>query len=233
MNQSLRTSAAHVFVDDITAPHLHADDFVHLSRSLRLRDGENVSASDGNGSWRLCVWRGDEQLDVIGDVITERNIGSQLTVALSPVKGDRTDVAVEKMTEIGIDHIIVLAPLQRSVVRWDEHKSAHNIERLGRIARAAAMQSRRVFLPRVVGPASLTAVLSGPGCAVADPAGTTDLGTLQTIVIGPEGGFDPSELHADTPCVSLGRSILRAETAAIVAATLMVAHRARQSDHTG
>jgi len=230
---SLRTSTAHVFVDDITQPSLTEDDFAHLSKSLRLRDGETVSTSDGNGSWRLCVWRNTQLLEVVSDVETQQRLDPQLAVAVSPVKGDRTDLAVEKMTEIGVDEIIVLAPVRRSVVRWDERKFAQNIDRLSRIARGAAMQSRRLYVSRVVGPVTLAELLKRPDVAVADPVGTTDVAAVHTIVIGPEGGFDPDEYTTDTPCVSLGASILRAETAAIVAATLMVAHRARRSDHTG
>lgn len=233
MNHSLRTSAAHVFVDDITKPVLLNEDVAHLSKSLRLRDGETVSVSDGRGSWRLCAWRNSEHLELLSDVATIQRLHPHISVAVSPVKGDRTDLAVEKMTEIGVDDIIVMAPLRRSVVRWDERKFAQNIERLSRIARGAAMQSRRVYLPQVVGPVLLTEVLSRSHVAVADPEGTTDVGSVQTIVIGPEGGFDPSEIPTDTRCVSLGESILRAETAAIVATTLMVAHRTRRSDHTG
>ncbi len=233
MKPLLRTSAAHVFVDDITQPSLTEDDFAHLSKSLRLRDGETVSTSDGNGSWRLCVWRNTQLLEVASDVETRQRLDPQLAIAVSPVKGDRTDLAVEKMTEIGVDEIIVLAPVRRSVVRWDERKFAQNIDRLSRIARGAAMQSRRLYVPRVVGPVTLAELLKRPDVAVADPVGTTDVAAVHTIVIGPEGGFDPDEYTADTPRVTLGASILRAETAAIVAATLMVAHRARRSDHTG
>lgn len=233
MNPALRNSSAHVFVDDITSPVLHHDDFSHLSKSLRLRDGEIVSASDGNGRWRTCTWRGGEALEATGEVVSESHPGSRLAVAVTVVKGDRTDFTVEKLTEIGIDHIMMLAPLRRSVVRWDDKKFASHVERLSRIARGAAMQSRRVFLPIVTGPHALADVLSQPHSAVADPAGSGDLSGVHCIVIGPEGGFDPEEVGANAQCVSLGESILRAETAAIVAGTLMVAHRARHSDHTG
>jgi 16S rRNA (uracil1498-N3)-methyltransferase len=233
MNQALRLSSAHVFVGDIAAPVLQPDDVAHLSKSLRLRDGETVSVSDGNGQWRTCVWRQSEVVEPIGDVVTESRRVPECAVALTVVKGDRTDLAVEKLTEIGIDHIMLLAPLRRSVVRWDDKKFASNIERLSRIARGASMQSRRVFLPRITGPHSLSDVLSLPHSAIADPEGTSDVSSVSTIVIGPEGGFDPDELVPESPRVSLGQNILRAETAAIVAATLMVAHRARRSDHTG
>jgi 16S rRNA (uracil1498-N3)-methyltransferase len=233
VNQSLRSSAAHVFVHDLVEPQLTRDDFIHLSKSLRLRDGEMVSVSDGCGSWRICVWRGTEILECVSEVERVVSHTPTLTIAVSPVKGDRTDFAVEKMVEIGIDRIIILSPVRRSVVKWDDRKSPHHMERLERIARGAAMQSRRVFLPQIVGPSTLGESLAGVRAAVADPSGSRSIDDVDTIAIGPEGGFDPSEYPENVPHVSLGDSILRAETAAVVAATLMVAHRARRTDHTG
>ncbi len=233
MNPLLRESSAHVFVDDISCPELHDDDLRHLTKSLRLKDGESVSVSDGAGKWRMCTFRTNAGLEIVGDLFTENVPMPELTIALSPVKSDRTDLAVEKMTEIGIDTVMVLSPLRRSVVRWDNEKARHHVERLSRIARNASMQSRRVFLPKIVGPISLKEALSLPDAAVADPEGDVDIAQCSVVVIGPEGGFDAEERESAPVLVGLGGSVLRAETAAIVAATLMVAHRGRHSDHTG
>ena len=233
MHPLLRQSSAHVFVDNIDQPFLHDADESHLRKSLRLRVGEPVTVSDGAGTWRLCTWNGSHYLEVAGDIHREAVPSQQLSVAVAPVKGDRTDLAIEKLTEVGIDRIIVLAPLRRSVVRWDDKKTQHHVDRLTRIVRGAAMQSRRVFVPQVVGPMSLSAVALLPGAYFAEPGGLAPVGSCQTIVIGPEGGFDDDELTLAQGTVDLGPAILRAETAAIVAATLMVAHRGRLSDHTG
>jgi 16S rRNA (uracil1498-N3)-methyltransferase len=142
---------------------------------------------------------------------------------VSPVKGDRTDFVVEKLVEVGVDHIVLLAPVERSVVRWAANKVDHVMERYSRIARAAAMQSRRVFLPTVSGPTPL-ASLAHAGAAVAEPGGTADWGDVTTMIIGPEGGFTASEIAGIPSAVHLGPTILRAETAAIVGAARMVAH---------
>ena len=233
VNRLLRQSSAHVFVSDIAQPVLEDSDEAHLRKSLRLREGEPVTASDGAGSWRLCTWTGSHVLDVAGEIQHEMAPQPALTVAISPVKGDRTDYAVEKLTEVGIDHIVVLSPVRRSVVRWDDKKARNNLERWERIVRAAAMQSRRVFLPRVSGPLSLSDAAAMPHAYVAEPGGSMPIGACETIVIGPEGGFDDDELTLAKGTVDLGPAILRAETAAIVAATLMVAHRGHLSDHTG
>lgn len=225
MNPALRGSSAHVFVADVALPALTSDDAHHLSRVLRLKDGEPVTCSDGIGSWRECEWR-DGSVVPTGDVVTETASTPALTVAVAPVKGDRTDLVMEKLVEIGVDAIVVLAPVERSVVRWSGDKTSQVMDRYGRIVRAAAMQSRRVHLPVLTGPMPLSALLSA-GAAVAEPGGDADWSTVTTVVIGPEGGFSPSEIEPATIRVDLGPAILRAETAAMVAAARMVAHRGR------
>lgn len=222
MNHSLRTSSAHVFVANLDAPVLDGDDQKHLAKVLRLRDGETVSCSDGAGSWRLCTWN-NASLHPVGDVIVEVAPTPTLTVAVSPVKGDKTDLVIEKLVEIGVDSIVLLAPVERSVVRWASDKVDHVVGRYRRIARAAAMQSRRVFLPTISGPVGLETVLAD-SAAVAEPGGESPWQSVTTVVIGPEGGFTERELASATHRVDLGPHVLRAETAAIVAATRMVAH---------
>ena len=222
MNPLLRDSAAHVFVADLVAPHLSADDVHHLKKVLRLRDGERVSCSDGKGQWRVCTWSSDS-LKVSGDIVVEPTPATSLCVAVAPVKGDRTDLVVEKLVEIGVDTIAILAPLERSVVRWAQDKVSHVMDRYQRIATAAAMQSRRVFLPEVIGPVSLSS-LGAHQVALAEPGGTAEWSQVTTVVIGPEGGFSDKELGSAPITIDLGPNILRAETAAIVAAAQMVAH---------
>jgi len=235
---ALRDSVAHVFVDDLAAPTLSDDDQHHLARVLRVRDGESVSASNGRGGWRLCQWR-DGGLHGESDVHHVAAPTPRLGVAFVPVKGDRPEWAVQKLTEIGVDDIIVLAPTRRAVVRWGDDK---HLRKLQVVAREAAMQSRRVWLPTVTGLVSLAEVCARPGAAVADPAGEPfDAGTRDSaardasapspatslIIIGPEGGFDADELTPSVRRVSLGDTILRAETATLVAATLLANLRNR------
>jgi 16S rRNA (uracil1498-N3)-methyltransferase len=235
---ALRDSVAHVFVDDLTALTLSDDDQHHLARVLRVRDGESVSASDGRGGWRLCQWR-DGRLHPTGDVQHVAAPTPRLGVAFVPVKGDRPEWAVQKLTEIGIDDIIVLVPTRRAVVRWGDAK---HLRKLQVVAREAAMQSRRVWLPTISGPVSLAEVCARPGAAVADPAGeplnaeplnsaardaSAPSPATSLIIIGPEGGFDADELTPSVHRVSLGDTILRAETATLVAATLLATLRNR------
>jgi 16S rRNA (uracil1498-N3)-methyltransferase len=224
---ALRDSVAHVFVDDLAAPILSDDDQHHLARVLRVRDGESVSASDGRGGWRLCQWR-DGGLHPTGDVQHVAAPTPRLGVAFVPVKGDRPEWVVQKLTEIGIDDIVVLAPTRRAVVRWGDDK---HLRKLQVVAREAAMQSRRVWLPTVTGPVSLAEVCALPGAAVADPAGEPLIAepspATSLIIIGPEGGFDADEIAPTVRRVSLGDTVLRAETATLVAATLLASLRNR------
>ena len=219
----MRHSAAHVFVDQLDLPVLGDDDQHHLGRVLRLRDGESVTASDGRGQWRACVWR-DGALEVAGEVVASAPPSVRCAVAFTPVKGDRNEWAVQKLTEIGIDEIVILAPTQYSVVRWSD--ADKQLRKLRVVAREAAMQSRRVWLPNIVGLAALHEVCAGDGAAVADPDGVALHAGVSLVVVGPEGGFAEEELPAGVPRVQLGDTILRAETATLVAATLLVARRA-------
>lgn len=231
MNRALRRSAAHVFVPDAASPVLSVEDSHHLSGVLRLRAGEPVTCADGRGAWRECAWTGSG-LDPRGPVELAAAPSPSITVAISPVKGDRTDMVVEKLVEIGVDRIVVLAPLARSVVRWDPERAASAMARLGRIARAAAMQSRRVHLPVIAGPVPLADVCLA-GAAIAEPGGGVPPERVTTLVVGPEGGFAPEELALAPALVDLGPTVLRAETAAIAGAVRMVAHRTVSLGHTG
>lgn len=224
-DETLRRSSAHVFVDDVAHPVLASDDAHHLARVLRLRDGEPVTCSDGRGRWRSCTW-------VAGGLTARENVievaapSARLSVGIAPVRGDGTEDAVTKLVEVGIDEIVILAPLEHSVVRWDADRAAVHIERLGRLVRTAAMQSRRVHLPTIRGPVPLEDVLAGEGVALAEPGGDTVWDGVTAVVVGPEGGFSPAEVARAARTVSMGSSILRAGTAAVAAGVRLAAlHR--------
>ena len=222
MIDALRHSAAHVFVQSIDVPELTTDDRHHLERVLRLRDDEIVTCSDGRGAWRTCRWN-KSTLIVDGDVFREEPPTPTLTVGVVPVKGDRTDLVIEKLVEIGIDRIMILAPVERSVVRWTSDKIPKVFERYQRIIRSASMQSRRVFVPELIGPITLAEALAD-GAAVAEPGGRASHGDVTTLLIGPEGGFSAVEVAQASQTLDLGPTVLRAETAAMVGAARMVAH---------
>jgi 16S rRNA (uracil1498-N3)-methyltransferase len=215
-----RRAAAHVFVDQLTDPVLDDDDAHHLTRVLRLRDGERVTASDGRGRWRECRFDG-RGLIAEGDIESEsRVVGVTVLFALS--KGDKPETAVQKLTELGVARIVPFVA-ERSVVKWDDDKSQRNVERLRKVAREAAMQSRQVHLPLVddVQPSLAAAVALVGEVVLAEPDGTTLDASVSAIAVGPEGGFTPNELDGRRT-IALPGGILRAETAAVVAGALLV-----------
>jgi 16S rRNA (uracil1498-N3)-methyltransferase len=219
------TAAAHAFVDDLTYPVLSIGDRHHLERVLRLRAGAEVTVGDGKGSWRPC--RFGSELEPIGPVVTDPEPAPAIGVGFALVKGERPELVVQKLTELGVDRIVPFSA-GRSVVRWDAAKAARQHERLEVIAREAAMQCRRTWLPEVVPLATFADVVSAAGVALADlggePLGRGD----RFVLVGPEGGWTPEERTLGVRRVELASHVLRAETAAIAAAALLCAFRDRR-----
>ena len=132
---------------------------------------------------------------------------------------------MQKLTELGIDRIVPFRAA-RSVVQWDAAKAAKAVDRLRLVARAAAMQSHRPWLPEVTDVAVLTDLVGQPGVAMAERSAAVLGEAHTTVLVGPEGGWTDDELALPVPPVGLGGHVLRAETAAIAAGVLLVARRA-------
>jgi len=227
----------HVFVSDLETLVIDSEDRHHLGRALRLRDGDRLTASDGVGAWRSCLFRsGDgEPLVAAGETVVTAAPRPRLTICFALVKGSKPELVVQKLTELGIDRIVAFTAA-RSVVRWDQTKAQRNAERLRRVAREAAMQSHRSWLPEVDALQCFSTVAAMPGAVRADMKGAAlsaaagdaadiNAAGIHTVLIGPEGGWDEGERAAVPGTVALGAHVLRAETAAIAAATLLASRR--------
>ena len=228
MIERLRRSAAHVFVDDIDSPEISDHDAHHLLRVLRIREGDEVSVSDGDGAWCVASISANGEVRVIAEVVHEAEPSWRVGVGFVPVKGEKPELAVQKLTEVGVDDIVVVTSVKRQVVKWEDDRREKNMERLTKVAREAAMQSRRTRLP-VLSVVSGVADLTRAGAAVAEPNGDPLTPADRFIVVGPEGGFTDDELAGFTNKVSLGDFVLRAETAAIVAGVMLTDLRGRAS----
>jgi 16S rRNA (uracil1498-N3)-methyltransferase len=215
----------HAFVVDLDHPELNAGDRHHLVRVLRLRPGDPVTISDGAGGWRMARFGTSGAIEPDGAIHHAPPPEPALAICFAPVKGERPEWTVQKLTEAGVDRIVSIVT-ERSVVRWDEERAARHLERLTFVAREAAMQSRRVWLPEVSGMATFAEVAALPGASLAERLGPPPSLALPTILVGPEGGWSPSELAADIPHVGLGPHVLRAETAAVAAGLLLAGLRA-------
>lgn len=234
-DERLRAAAALVYVADLAGPSCDDDDAHHLLDVLRLGDGASVAAGDGAGGFRLCRLvvpggrsrprRAGARLDPEGPIARQAAPppGEERTVAFGLVKGDRSEWAVQKLTEIGLDRIVPLLTA-RTVVRLDPAAATRRGERLRRVAREAAAQSRRTRLPDVAEPQPLGRFLAtAPPAAVAlaEPGGSPLAEATRCVVVGPEGGFSDDERSLAEPHVGLGPTVLRAETAAVVAGVLL------------
>ncbi len=162
-----------------------------------------------------------------------------VTVVLSPPKGDRLKWAVQKKPELGGDRTI-LVQTERSVRGWEDARAVKAMDRLRATAREAAMQSRQAFIMAVEDGGVLNRWLEAGGSSkvllweraelslrMALPPTPGDV----ALLIGPEGGFSEAEVavaeRSGANVASLGTNVLRTETAAVVAASLVLAHYGR------
>lgn len=224
-----------MFVADVHQPRLEPHDHHHVARVLRVRPGETVTVCDGRGSWRTCVLTSAGDLEASDDeIVVEQQSRPPITIAFGLTKSDKPEFVVQKLTELGVDHIVPVV-LEHSIVKWDVSKSARQHERFMAISREAAMQSRQVFLPMVHPVASdLDALMNGSVMAnqwgvvaVADPNGDVSVDQVSAVVIGPEGGVSPAEMNRFDHAVRLPGGILRAETAAVAAAVVLLHEASR------
>jgi 16S rRNA (uracil1498-N3)-methyltransferase len=215
-----------VLVDDLVAPVLRPDDAHHLARVLRVRPGDPIVLGDGAGGWRPA--RFGPSVEPTGAVERTAAPLPALGVAFALVKGDKPELVVQKLTELGIDYIVPFRAA-RSIVRWDEDKATKAAARLQAIARAATMQCHRPWLPAVEEVADVGSLLARDGVAMADRTGAPPGLAHPLVMVGPEGGWAPEELddarRAGVPRVAAGPHVLRAETAAVTMGSLLAALR--------
>lgn len=226
---------------------LAGDEGRHAADVARLRVGEALLLGDGAGGVASAVvtgvGRGELRLSV-DDRWTDPPPDPRLTVVQGLAKGDRGELAVQAMTEVGVDTIV---PWQaaRSVVRWHGERGGRALARWRAVAREAVKQSRRSRLPEVADPAgSVRAVLDRLSGAAAmlllheeadRPLADHPLPSSGEVVlvVGPEGGIAPEELAALSDAgavpVRLGRDVLRTSTAGVAALSVLSARLGRWS----
>jgi 16S rRNA (uracil1498-N3)-methyltransferase len=164
-----------------------------------------------------------------------------VAVAQALPKGDRGPLAVDLLTEAGVDVILPWAA-QRCVTRWHADRAERGVARWRATAREAAKQARRAWLPEVTplaGTAGLVREVEAAALAVLlDPAGPEPLpgvplpdGGQILVIVGPEGGVSPAEHAALTAAgaipASLGPTVLRTSTAGLVAASVLLSRCGR------
>ncbi len=227
---------------------LEGDDARHLAVVRRAAPGDAVRVSDGQGRIVDARLTAVKPASVTAEVVAETRLpapGPRVEVHQGLAKGDKVDDVIRHLVEMGVDGIVVFEA-GRSVARWDGPRRAAAAARWATIAREAAKQSHRAWLPTVSGPLSVAeAAASAAGerslGLVAHPGAGQRLAEVLRgtgvppdriwVVIGPEGGLSDDEVAtfaaAGAAPVSLGEQILRTETAAVVAAALVMHHAGR------
>jgi 16S rRNA (uracil1498-N3)-methyltransferase len=215
----------------------------HLAGSLRCREGDQITVvSDKGRRYRISLVEATTRRvsgRVIESLAEDRTPAVRVTLVQAVLKGDHMDAVVQKATELGV-HRIVPVITRRTVVRPKQDRSTRQIERWRIIALEAAQQSERLAVPQVDDVESLTDWVharSGDQSArwllgeretrryFRDELSSRSRAADAVIVVGPEGGFDAEELElarsAGYAVVSLGPTILRAETAGVAALTIL------------
>lgn len=233
------------FVDEVSSEiiTLDGEQARHISKSLRMKKGEEVVLCDGKGTDYACVIE-----DICDDLVTlklafttDTQSESNIKIALyqGVPKGDKLANVVQKCTELGVCsfHPVTMA---RSISRPDEKSAEKKVKRLNKIACEAAKQSRRGIVPEVFPFEDYSSAISKieaqkiilfyekGGENLKDILCRFKKGNITEIavIIGPEGGFEEAEVdfasERGAVIASLGKRILRTETAPIAAAANII-----------
>jgi len=227
-------------IRDNTA-ELRGDDARHLARVLRAEPGQQYEIADGAAAYlaEIADVHKDRIVFRVLEPLAAAALAARLTLAAALIKFDRFEWLVEKATEVGVASIIPVVSARSEKGLADA--APKRAERWRRIAHESAQQCRRLAPPEIAEPQALASVLAAdaafrflldeqPGApallsAIPPPAHRRPTDTI-ALLTGPEGGWAETERNAAIAAgwmpVSLGPLILRAETAAITAASLLL-----------
>ena len=236
---------------------LDPDEARHASRVLRLAEGDRVGVFDGNGTaatGRITSVSPAGVLVAITELAEPNEPRVDITLYQGLCKGDKLEIITQKCVELGVMRIAPVC-FKRSDVRINENKASEGAraQRLAKIAREAAKQCGRAYVPAIAEPVTFDEMLRDIASGASNRAGEcvqprrvivpweketrgmrdalTNVGECGafSIVIGPEGGIEEDEIaalmHVGAITVSLGRRVLRTETAAIAAVAALMFFR--------
>ncbi|GAC1459642.1 MAG: 16S rRNA (uracil(1498)-N(3))-methyltransferase [Gemmatimonadaceae bacterium] len=210
----------------------------HVARVLRLRVGDTLTVFNGLGGDYAGTIEEIRRDTVLVSLLEHRDLEREspyrITLAQGISRGERMDWVVQKATELGVSRIEPIFT-EHSVVQLDERQASKKVQHWRSIAIAACEQSGRNRVPEIAIPVGLfellerntvsgAAFLLSPGAPLRI-ADITDAGTGATLLIGPEGGLAAAEQEAARKsgftAVRMGPRVLRTETAAVCALTLL------------
>ena len=223
--------------DDAATPaievQLDSDASHHIVRVLRSRKGASVVLFDGHGGEHRAVLSQVDKRRVTALVESfdpiDRESSLHVTLALGLSRGERMDFALQKATELGASALVPITTA-RSVVRLDSERAERRHSHWRQVIVSACEQSGRTRIPRLASPQSFSEWLDedllAPIRLVLDPqapplTAVCDEASEVLVAVGPEGGFDASELEQLSrrgfQRITLGPRVLRTETAAAAA----------------
>jgi 16S rRNA (uracil1498-N3)-methyltransferase len=216
----------------------------HAATVRRLAPGERADLTDGEGAVAECVVT-SVRAGALELAVRARRTDPvpqpAIVVAQALPKGDRGQLAVELLTEAGVDAVLAWQA-DRCVTRWHGERGERSLSRWQATAREAAKQSRRSRFPAVTGPYSTAALARRAASAalavVLDPAAVGSLTALPLpaageilLAVGPEGGMSPAETRLLTGAgavpAHLGPTVLRTSTAGVVAVSVLLSRCGR------
>lgn len=221
---------------------IEGEDVKHISKVLRCRVGEELEICDNDNNEYICeitnIDKSEVQLNIIDKVDIKRESDLKIKVYQGLPKGPKMEIILQKLTEVGVDEII-LVQTKRTVVKVEDKKEDKKIERWERIIYEAAKQSKRGKIPKLRGILSFKEALSDMNKndlniapyenertkSIKQAIKGQDINNIG-IFVGPEGGFEDTEINAieeiGGQSVSLGPRILRTETASLVASSIVL-----------
>jgi 16S rRNA (uracil1498-N3)-methyltransferase len=210
----------------------------HLSRVLRMKEGDAIILFDGKGGQypaRISAIRRASLLAITGDFeAIERESGLCLHLGIALSRGERMDWVVQKATELGVTSIAPLAT-ERTAVKLSAQREDKKLRHWQQIASSACEQCGRNRLPQIIPPQTLEQWLPGVRAdarlVLHHRAGNTHPGhlapTSAALLVGPEGGLSAAEIAsaelAGFRCLQLGPRVLRTETAPLAAIAILQA----------
>lgn len=221
---------------------IEGEDVKHISKVLRCRVGEELEICDNDNNEYICeitnIDKSQVELDILERVDIKRESDLKIKVYQGLPKGPKMEMILQKLTEVGVDEII-LVQTKRTVVKVDDKKEDKKIERWERIIYEAAKQSKRGKIPALKGVLTFKEALDDMSendfniapyenertKSIKQAIKGVDINNIG-IFVGPEGGFEDTEIEAieaiGGQSVSLGPRILRTETASLVASSIVL-----------
>lgn len=223
--------------------YISGNDYNHIKNVLRMKKGEQFLVSH-NGASHLCELEDFEEQSIIAKILEENYQDTSLPIEIHLFQGlpkaDKLELIIQKTVELGVNKIIPVE-MKRSIVKLDDKKKDGKTARWQAIAESASKQSKRTVIPtvetaipysRALELAKELDMLILPYESKNGMKDTTDTlkeiksGMKIGVLIGPEGGFDDKEIEKaqemGARIISLGKRILRTETASITAVAMLM-----------